>query len=484
MSTLHGASSRCSRTRIDGAPRSGAARRGLIVGLVALSALFSASLVSTADAFARQTKDASKDKEIDKVQKQFDTSRVELAAAEDVLVEVYLAANDAWNRYRTNFAPLQARIVEGLRLKSPEFLERLSVGKNGKATSQPQQIQIATEWLVAALAGSDLDPSLHAPVAAILAESIYRPLANPATQDLDNSVGTALGALFDTKSEFAAVWNGSLFKVTPEAAEFAKKYGAYRELGVKLEKARSPEKFDASGQRLPPGMVYVKAGTYEMGPDQAFPRRGLDRRGTKMSVKAFFIDRTEVTNADYLKFLKSLPPEKRKDRMPSTFTLGEDGEPRSPPDKDDHPVSGVSFNDAYAYAKSIGKRLPTEVEWEAAARGPKGLKYPWGETFQSDCANNRDTGRQGTAPVGSYPDGVSACGCVDMAGNVEEWTASNADGDAIENELTSSLEAAVTRGGNFNGTDESVASTFRWYWPGSTTRKDFVGFRCAMTVPK
>lgn len=427
-------------------------------------------------------------KELSALEKQFEAARAELARAEEQLIAAYDRAEAEFARLAHDAearGPLAASWAEGVRAAAPRFVDRLTGKKTGKTPSQPAQTAIAAEWLAAALSSTSLEVGFHAPLANAAAESARPLLAGDlAGAELDARLASALADYFVSGSEFAEVWNSGVFPGVVEAGAYAKAFANYREIGVKVDRARSPEKFDDSGQRLPPGMVLVKGGSYDSGPDQGFVRKGLDKRAARVTVKPFFLDRTEVTNADYFEFVRGLPAERRRAHLPSTWTMKDDGTVVPPPGKDDHPVAGVSWNDAFEYATSIGKRLPTEEEWEAAARGPKALRFPWGANFEASRANTRDSGRNDTAPVGSFPDGASPFGALDLCGNVEEWTASTMDGDVVEAPLQSSLVQMVIRGGNFHSNQDGAATTFRWYSPGLSTKKATLGFRCAMSVPK
>ena len=156
--------------------------------------------------------------------------------------------------------------------------------------------------------------------------------------------------------------------------------------------------------------VLVLAGQFQMGTDS----EGDDGPLHTVHVDAFYMDRIEVTNAQYLKFC-----EDTGQKLPEFWGLVKY---HSGPDFPNHPVVGVSWYDATKYAEWCGKRLPTEAEWEYAARGGlTGNKYTNGDAIDSTLANYNWKGRTGggTVPVGSYP--PNGFGLNDMTGNVVEW---------------------------------------------------------------
>jgi len=180
----------------------------------------------------------------------------------------------------------------------------------------------------------------------------------------------------------------------------------------------------------------------------------------EVELPEFWIDRTPVTNAEYGQFVAATdhrPPRHWKRKVP-------------PEEIADHPVVDVSWREAAAYAAWAGKRLPSDEEWEKAARGTDGREYPWGEWELGRC-NSAEHGIRGTTPVGQYsPGGDSPYGCADMAGNVWEWTASGIE-TAYGNEK-------ILCGGSWREDASGVRlDSYHTRPPGD--RLVSVGFRCA-----
>ncbi len=141
--------------------------------------------------------------------------------------------------------------------------------------------------------------------------------------------------------------------------------------------------------------------------------------------------------------------------------------------KPDHPVVGVSYFEAEAYATWVGKRLPTEQEWEKAARGEGGHQYPWGEEFDKDRCNSTESRIGHTTSVSQYPNGVSPYDCYDMAGNVWEWCSSWYD---------ESQGLRVIRGGSWGHGSGDLRASYR---DGGFTdyRLNLLGFRLVQDLP-
>jgi len=166
----------------------------------------------------------------------------------------------------------------------------------------------------------------------------------------------------------------------------------------------------------PNKMILIPAGPFRMGSDDRMPDEGPQHTVT---LRAYWIDEYEVTNAQYKKFIDATGR-----RSPDHFRNR-----TYPEGKADHPVTFVDWYDARDYCAWAGKRLPTNAEWEKAARGTDGRWFPWGNDFDLYKANTpqrwAQLGQPGdTTPVGAFEGGKSPYGLYDMSGNVWEWTSS------------------------------------------------------------
>ena len=178
-----------------------------------------------------------------------------------------------------------------------------------------------------------------------------------------------------------------------------------------------------SGRPVPEGMVIVPSGPFIMGSDKVDveglgAQLGLVRPlyqdehpQRKISLPAFTIDRYEVTQSRYKIFTLQTGYRTPPDWKNGTFPAG----------RENHPVVFVSWYDGLQYCRWAGKRLPTEAEWEKSARGPDGLEYPWGNTFEPGRANTGDSDLNDTMPVGRFESGKSPYGVYDLVGNIGEW---------------------------------------------------------------
>lgn len=214
-------------------------------------------------------------------------------------------------------------------------------------------------------------------------------------------------------------------------------------------------------------MVAIPAGSFMMGsPDGE--GEGDEHPQHRVSVAGFSMDVTEVTVAAYAKCVSAGACGGAGTAGVSAFcNYG-----RS--DKDNHPINCVNWDQATAYCAWAGKRLPTEEEWEYAARGTDGRTFPWGSSAPGgNLCWNRGTSKAGTCAVGTYAPG--AFGLKDMAGNVWEWTSSRYSEDYSKDRTSS---AHVLRGGDwFNGFGAFVRSAYRLRL--APPAGDVLGFRCA-----
>ena len=218
------------------------------------------------------------------------------------------------------------------------------------------------------------------------------------------------------------------------------------------------------GPTAPAGMAYVPGGDFLMGSDVGDT---ISKPPHFVTVAPFFIDVTEVTNEQYAEFLAAtgqVPPLSWKDGV-------------YPEAEAKYPVTGVTWYEAAEYAAWKGKRLPTEAEWEFAARGPEGRAYPWGDDWDQNLAN-ADGQLTGLRPVGQG--GRSPFGLYDMSGNAWEWTSSDARSYPGGKEFPwSRLRLKIIRGGNWLSDPRSATTYFRGFY-GAAGEREYNGtsFRC------
>jgi len=262
---------------------------------------------------------------------------------------------------------------------------------------------------------------------------------------------------------------------------------SYRGEEVGFRCARSA----GSPDETPPvGMALIPAGKFTKGGEDSLPlnlirHSNLDgqallnvlgKQPERVWLGEFLLDRHEVTNREYGQFLQALTASRTvqgassdKDHTPAYWQETQFNQP-------DQPVVGVDWQDANAFCTWNGKRLPTSNEWERAARGTDGRRYPWGNTFGPNrCNTNESLGEDQTSAVGSHRDCVSPEGVFDLVGNADEWTI---DKPVSAEDLK---DPRVIRGGGWNDPGELRGLGYVEIAAAADYRGKELGFRCAKT---
>jgi formylglycine-generating enzyme required for sulfatase activity/DNA-binding CsgD family transcriptional regulator len=238
-------------------------------------------------------------------------------------------------------------------------------------------------------------------------------------------------------------------------------------------------------------LVPVPAGEFQMGSSKAEDPQALEEELPQHTVylRDYWIDKTEVSNAQYAMCVAvgacTNPANNASQTRESYYENSQYA---------DYPVIFVSWSQANAYCTWAGRRLPTEAEWEKAARGQDGHIYPWGNTFDGNFANycdrncqaawkdgRFDDGYGDTSPVGTYRDGASMYGVLDMAGNVHEWVADWFGPYSLSRQLNpggpNSGQEKIIRGGSWGDDPAHIRSSIRSRINGDSAL-NFIGFRC------
>jgi len=233
--------------------------------------------------------------------------------------------------------------------------------------------------------------------------------------------------------------------------------------------SKPPAESSAKTPTPPSGMIYIPGGTFMMGRDNATDPEEIPAHS--VSVGPFLLDKLPVTNQQYAEFVRAT-----SHPAPPNWNAG-----THPARQGDWPVTQVSWDDAdaYCYWKGKGGRLPTEAEWEFAARGTDGRVYPWGNNFGSALTNSVEAGVGQLEPVGTRSNAASPFGVLDMSGNVWQWCEDGYKPYA-GHEPTFQIPAGakVIRGGSFKSDKDHVTTTTR-NLDLATSRSPTIGFRCA-----
>jgi len=245
---------------------------------------------------------------------------------------------------------------------------------------------------------------------------------------------------------------------------------------------------NSKDRRTAKTMALIPEGYFTMGsnagPDDEKPEHTI-------FVKAFYLDILPVTNSDFAQFLNS---QGLKNQRGETFYDDDDGDARIHRQNstwradlgyESHPANEVSWVGAREYCAWLNKRLPTEAEWEKAARGIDGRKYPWGNTAPNAKLAHFGSPFNSSAPSDAFPDGASPYGILDMAGNQWEWVSSAYQpypykpDDGRENQNTGPVRS--TRGGGHDSPPQEITTTQRGKYLSRSPKAGHhnIGFRCA-----
>lgn len=422
------------------------------------------------------------DQKIQRARDQLKEARRTLDQSREDLETTYLELETEFQRISGNYT---LQFLRGLESAWSGTLDELKSGleaDKGRMNSRRRFEDYAAPILEnsAVKRVLDLDPRLLAPFVKEGSSLLYDNLKKNRPIE-EGDIHLKLAEVLSPGVPFHTFWNERLFHQIEQARDFAGANEEFQVARTELDRLEHPERYTSKGEQAPPRMVYIPAGSYTVGPNT-----GWEKPRRRAVFREFYLDKYEITNQEYRDFLKSLPPEDYNEFVPYFWPMNQNMERIFPSEKGNWPVSGVSWKAANAYAAWCGKRLPTEEEWEVAARGKEGYTYPWGNRFDPLRCNTRESGLNRAREVGAFPDGASPFGCMDLAGNVFEWTSTDQDGNRIT-KSDDEIRNMVIRGGDFNEGADHARADFRWMTPmdpyaGRHPSKKRIGFRCVKSV--
>jgi formylglycine-generating enzyme required for sulfatase activity len=451
--------------------------------LLAALLLLTAPLLATAQDARALKEQAAAEQRLAAARDRLTQARAALTAAQDGLqVLVEELKDDYQSLVAGPDAPsLKNDLVLAMLDTLPTADARIAAaGADGRRASRGTRGRVLRESFADPVAdASSLDDRLAHWVSRQVADGLA---GRASLEDVDaTTLLRLLEGLFEDDENWYVFWNRTFHADLPDAHALAAAQAEYESAGLALDRERNPERYGPRGERAPLGMVVVPGGNYELGPNS-----GFKRPGRKTTLQPFALDRREVTRREYKTFLEAQTPLARRDLLPRGWNLNGAGVPSLDDDSlAEHPVVFVSWEQAAAYAQWVGKRLPTEDEWEAAAGGTKGRAWPWGDEFAGGMCNGAGAST-GTLPVESFPHARSAAGCFDMAGNVWEWTSTLEEGKDVD-VLPDGPVNVIIRGGGWRSERDKLTCRHRWIAPGRATfaHPGFerpIGFRCAQDL--
>jgi len=227
-----------------------------------------------------------------------------------------------------------------------------------------------------------------------------------------------------------------------------------------------------------PRLVWIPGGTFTMGQEPIFESEAPNPPHP-VELSPFWMGAHPITRAEYARFVEATG-------APAPVSLG-----RAELDRPDAPVVNVSYADAVRYCAWAGGQLPTEAQWELAARGFDGRRFPWGDEppDESRASFAQDWNRGGPSPIGAHPAGVSPFGCHDMAGNVWEWCLDAFRPDAHLERIRIGRDPCVRdatrvrplRGGCWRSIESKLQAAYR-NWSHEAARHTTIGFRLCVPM--